>query len=154
MQLYLLRHAHAEDGGGSDHDRKLTDEGLRYAALAGKMLAKLDVRPAHIYTSPRVRSQQTADLVGAALNVPVETHEAVNFGFGIPAIAQLTEGLRDSADVLFVGHEPFLSQTVRDLTGGLVEMKKCGLARIDLIERVPPRGELVWLLAPKIYEAF
>lgn len=153
MQLYLLRHAHAEDGGHiSDHDRKLTDEGLRYAALVGKLMAKLEVHPTHIYTSPRVRSRQTADLVGAALNVAVEVREAVNFGFGIPAIVELTAGLRDSADIVFVGHEPYLSQTVRDLTGGEVDMKKSGLARVDLTQRTPPRGELVWLLAPKIYD--
>lgn len=153
MKLYLLRHAHAEDGSGDDHTRRLTDEGVHYSTLLGRLLKKLEVQPKHIYTSPRVRALQTAEIVAKALNVQVEKREEVNFGFNIPAIETLIKGLSPNDEVMFVGHEPFFSSAVHDLTGGRAEMKKCGIARIDLTQTTPPRGELIWLLAPKLYEA-
>jgi phosphohistidine phosphatase len=48
-----------------------------------------------------------------------------------------------------VGHEPDFSQTVHDLTGGRIDLKKGGLAavRVD-----GTRGELFDLLRPKELE--
>ena len=55
--------------------------------------------------------------------------------------------------VMLVGHEPTFSQTIQALTGARVEMKKCGLARIDVLVRQPLKGELTWLLTPKLVRA-
>lgn len=153
MRLYLLRHAHAEETAGlDDHHRALTAEGQQYAERVAQALAGLGVRPAKLYSSPRVRAQQTADAVSVALQIPVEVRDEVNFGFNLRALQTLINGLGLHDEVIFVGHEPSLSTAINDLTGGRVEMKKAGLARIDLTQFSPPRGELIWLLAPRIYD--
>ena len=70
MQLYLVRHGIAVDGGEAmpDGSRGLTDKGRRRfhrtARAFGKLGHKLDL----ILTSPLVRAVQTAEiLAGAAL---------------------------------------------------------------------------------------
>jgi len=45
-----------------------------------------------------------------------------------------------------------LSTTISSLTGARIVMKRGGLARIDIISPQPLLGELVWLLAPRIFD--
>ncbi len=155
MKLYLMRHGHAENvgAGTSDHDRQLTSRGFQRISTAARVLSSLDVTPDHIYSSPRIRARQTAEIVGAALKVPVEIREEVNFGFNISSIKSLTATLENGASVLFVGHEPSMSVTLGEITGADVAMKKGGFARIDLLDRVEMQGELVWLIAPSVFDA-
>ncbi len=154
MKLYFLRHAHAEDGTGhNDHERKLTDRGVRDARAAAHVLAALGVEPAHIYASPRVRARQTAEIVAAQLDLAIEIREEVNFGFNVATLRQLLDRSSEYADLMFVGHEPTFSATIAELSGARIQMKKCGFARVDLVSQVPLRGELIWLLSPRIYKA-
>lgn len=156
MELYFFRHGHAEDAQGPDFDdyaRKLTDKGIERTQAAGLALVKLNVKPARIYTSPRLRARQTADILSQSLGVEPEARDEVNFGFNPHLIQPLIAELSNDAAVLFVGHEPDLSITVGALTGGSdVEMKKGGVARVDLLARTPLRGILLWLLAPRMLE--
>ncbi len=154
MRLYFFRHAIAEDGGADlpDYERKLTDKGIAKTRRAAEVMQALKVKPTHIYSSPLVRARQTADILAEALGVAVEVREEVAPGFNIAAVTQLTNDLDRDAHVLFVGHEPDFSATVSALTGGSwVVMKKGGLARVDITGNEPIRGELVWLIAPKVF---
>lgn len=154
MKLYFFRHGIAEDGHElGDHDRKLTLRGRQRVERAAAVIAAMGVRPSRIFSSPRVRAQQTAEIVADVLRREVEIDEAVNFGFSLQSVRVLTNGLRDDAEVMFVGHEPSLSMTLKALTGGEIIMKKGGLARVDIVSRDPLHGELVWLIAPRVFEA-
>lgn len=154
MRLYLMRHGHAEPAGAgtSDHDRRLTQQGEARITAAARVLHGLDVMPDRLYSSPRLRALRTAELVGQVLGVPVEVREEVNFGFNVAAIHGLTRDLSTEASVMFVGHEPSMSMAVGELSGAEIAMKKGGLARIDLPGGVESQGELVWLIAPKIFD--
>jgi phosphohistidine phosphatase len=154
MKLYFLRHAHAEDGGTvSDHERRLTSKGMQQAKIVARALAVLGVEPARIYSSPRVRARQTAETVAHVLELQVEIREELNFGFNLEALRSLLDRTSENVDIMLVGHEPTFSATIQDLTGAAVQMKKCGLARIDLTHRSALKGELVWLIPPKIFKA-
>ena len=152
MKIYLLRHAEAENMSTSDHNRRLTAKGLKRTATAATVMVSLGIKPAHIYSSPRVRARQTAELVADAMDMTVELDEEVNFGFSINSVESLIRGLGVDEDVMFVGHEPSMSAVAHGLCGASVAMKKGGLARIDLINRASLRGELVWLIAPKVFD--
>jgi phosphohistidine phosphatase SixA len=65
----------------------------------------------------------------------------------------MTHELDANARIMFVGHEPSLSSAIADITGADVIMKPGGLARIDVLNRSQMRGTLVWLLAPKVFDA-
>jgi phosphohistidine phosphatase len=152
MRLYFLRHAQAEPGGSDDHDRQLTPDGHRRTATAASVMAALGISPAHIYTSPRIRALQTAEIVADVLELPVEVREQVNFGFDLDGLEALIEDLSDDSEVMFVGHEPSFSMMVHELTGADIDMKKGGLARVDLYDREDLSGTLVWLIAPRVFD--
>jgi phosphohistidine phosphatase len=152
MKLYFLRHAEAEEMATSDHERQLTLRGRERLATAARVIRKLRVKPARIYSSPRIRAQQTAEIVAQQLGTKIEIREEVNFGFNVVAVETLISSLSDDSEVMFVGHEPSFSMTVGELTGGTVEMKKGGLARVDLTAQRPLRGTLVWLITPGVFD--
>jgi phosphohistidine phosphatase len=155
MRLYFFRHAEAEDAanGVADHERALTSKGQRRTALAAQGLVRLKVKPVRLYSSPRVRSRQTADILAESLGLSVEVRDEVDFDFSVLAVERLIADLEDESDVLFVGHEPSMSIILSDMTGANVAMKKGGMARVDIAPTTSPlRGRLVWLLAPRVFD--
>jgi phosphohistidine phosphatase len=154
MQLYLVRHGKAEVGTGDDHERRLTPDGAKRIETEAQVIRKLGVQPARIFSSPRVRARQTAEIIASALGMGIEIDEAVNFGFNVSAVATLTESLPPDSQVMFVGHNPSMSDVTQALTGANVDLKVGGLARVDVLFPAPPlQGQLVWLLAPRVFEA-
>lgn len=157
MELYFVRHGQAEDTQPPDFDdfaRKLTDKGTERTAVAAKVLAQLDLKPAVLYSSPRLRARQTAEILAYAMGVTVTVREELNFGFNAAMLPPLLGDIANDQQVMFVGHEPDLSITVSGLIGGGdIEMKKGGVARVDLVARSPLRGVLFWVLTPRILDA-
>ncbi len=136
--IWLLRHADAEDG-TPDSERKLTKKGRKQAKNAGKALKAMGVKPEACFTSPKVRSAETARLVCEQLGVDYTLEPKLAGGPFDPEA--LAAGL---GDVVLVGHEPDFSMAVHDATGAQVRMKKCGLAGhdrrrlLELLRRDPP----------------
>lgn len=155
MKLYFLRHAHAVDGAdeSSDHARELTAEGVQAAETLAGLLERMKVRLDQIYSSPRVRARQTAEIVVERLKVPLAIREEVNFGFDVHAVTTLMHDQGNGGAIMFVGHEPTMSLTIGEITGGRVVMKKCGLARVDTYALNPLRGDLIWLIPPRVTAA-
>ncbi len=153
MKLYFVRHGIAEDTAANDFARELTPRGRRRVAQSAEVLRQLNLRPQRIFSSPRLRSRQTAEIIAAALDRPVTLADEVNFGFDLDDVSSLTRDLGSSAEVMFVGHNPDMSLVVHQLTGVDVSMKKGGLARVDVFGGAAAQGELVWLIAPKVFDA-
>jgi phosphohistidine phosphatase len=150
-QLWLLRHAEAEPHGArKDAERELTARGRNQARAAGIALLRLDVNFDAVLFSPKVRARQTAEIAAAEWSPKqsglLESHAPLAGNFdareALAALAQIEADGR----LLIVGHEPDLSRTVSELTGGRVDLKKGGLAVVRL-EGVG--GELVVLLRPR-----
>jgi len=124
--LWILRHARAADG-QPDAARPLTERGREQARAVGAGLAALGVRLDACLASPRVRAQETAQLVCEPLGVPV--HEARELGGGPFDPRALAAGFGD--DVLLVGHNPDVAQAIADLTGARVHMGTATLAGVE-----------------------
>ena len=153
MRLYFVRHGIAEDLAASDFVRALTKRGRRRVATSANVMKRLGIEPVRIFSSPRLRARQTAEIIAEELDMPVMISEAVNFGFDLGDARSLTRKLDADDEVMFVGHNPDMSLLVSELTGVDVSMKKGGLARIDVVGRTVDEGELVWLIAPKVFDA-
>ena len=153
MRLYFVRHGIAEDLASSDFDRELTRRGRRRVAASAQVMKRLGIQPGQIFSSPRLRARQTAEIIADALEMTVTLSEAVNFGFDLADLRRLTKRLKAEAEVMFVGHNPDMSLLTSEITGVDVSMKKGGLARIDVIGSAVDEGELVWLIAPKVFDA-
>lgn len=134
--IYLLRHGDAEPGNGDDAARRLTAKGERQAEAAGRALAALDAGLDACLTSPKVRAAETARRACEALDLQTEVAAELSGGdFDAHGLAA------GRGDVLFVGHEPSLSNEIARLSGGRVKLRKGGLAIVD-------SGTLVALLRP------
>jgi phosphohistidine phosphatase SixA len=72
-------------------------------------------------------------------------------GFDTGKLAGMLQEYADARALLLVGHEPSFSTVIAHLIdGGRVMMKKGAVARVDLADPAELRGDLVWLLPPKV----
>ena len=83
--LFLVRHAKSnrDDPALADRDRPLAERGRKDAPEMGKRLARHDVKPDLIVSSPALRALTTAEIAASALGLPVETDPGlreVSFG--------------------------------------------------------------------------
>ncbi|MCU0480130.1 MAG: phosphohistidine phosphatase SixA [Anaerolineae bacterium] len=152
MQLYFLRHGEAEDYSADDYNRALTPTGRNRLQIAAKTIHQLSLKLDHIYTSPRIRAHQTAQIVGTELGIEPTVTELLNYGFNQVALAELINPYADDARLMLVGHEPTLSSVIAHITGGRVDMKRGGLARVDVPKSYLMSGALVWLIAPRVFD--
>jgi len=154
MNLYFLRHGLAGDhseGQGDDTKRPLTDEGKAKMKRTAATLAALDLGLQVILTSPLVRAKQTAAFVARELNCPLVEDKRLAPGFNDEQLQHILLDHPDADTLMLVGHEPDFSETISALIGGgRVVCKKGGLALVELPNAHSKRGELVWLVPPKV----
>ncbi len=158
VELYLLRHGIAEDGGPGkpDAERALTAEGRKRLLAILRSAAAGGVELSLVLTSPYRRAVQTAEAAAEVFGYRGELLRTKSLlpGSAPPEVWDEVRAHRGIESVLLSGHEPLLSAAAAYLLGCpdlSVEFKKGAIARID-IERFSgaPRGVLKWLLAPKV----
>jgi phosphohistidine phosphatase len=145
--LWLLRHGEAEPHGtGPDAERPLTARGASQARAAGAALARGRVKLDAVLTSPRIRARDTALLACESLDgLEPATYPALSGGFDGAQARELIAEQGSNAHLMVVGHEPDFSQTIHDLSGARVDLKKGGLA---LVRVGAGSGQLLLLLRP------
>ena len=150
MHIYLIRHAHAEDG-EDDAARPLSAKGRRQIRkMASGLLKGGLLATEEFWHSPLVRARDTAGLLAGKLAGQARLVEVAGLEPGaVPAkMAIRLNGLRRRVAV--VGHEPFLSTLVTLMTTGherppVVVMKKCAVLAL---ERTGSGWAVRWLLSP------
>ena len=156
MELYLLRHGVAYEGeewarkSADDNLRPLTDAGIAAMEREAAYLKNAHTHIDMIVTSPLVRARDTARIVGKALGLEPRESDLLKPGFNTKDLAALLEEYAQVEHLMLVGHNPDLGQVIQRVTGGEpVDVPKGGLARLDILQRNPPRGTLYSLLPPK-----
>lgn len=151
MIVYLARHAWAGHYGDpawpDDSQRPLTPDGVvRYRRMVRRLVEE-GFAPERIATSPYVRCSQTAELIAAASEAPVETLDELSPGAGLlPLLGWAAASACDA--VCLVGHNPdcerLLGQMVSDRS---VELRfaKGSVAAVRYENAPSPSdGELLW----------
>lgn len=155
MKVYFLRHGIAVEGGdwkGSDYDRPLTDEGRKKMANEAEALKQLDLGLDAILTSPLVRAKDTAAIVAESLKMQVKEDERLGGDFDVPALEEILKDHAGAKTLMLVGHEPSFSAVIGRLIGeARLDLKKGGLACVDLPDASTTTGELLWLIPPKLF---
>ncbi len=158
MEIYLLRHAIAEDAapGHPDAERALTAEGRDKLRRVLKRARQAEVSPTLILSSPYRRALETAQMAAEALGYE---GRLVHCPALVPDASphdvwDEIRSRRGERAVLLASHEPLMSSTAALLLGSpalQVDMKKAALVRIDC-ERLggDPRGVLKWMLTPAV----
>lgn len=154
MKIYFLRHGVAvepEDWKGSDYDRPLTSDGRKRMEHEAKAIRKLGLELDAILTSPLIRAKDTATLVGETLQLTVKEDERLGGDFEVAALEAILQDHADAKALMLVGHEPSFSAVVGRLIGeARLELKKGGLACVELPDAKTMTGELRWLIPPKL----
>ena len=151
MKLYFVRHGKASQIAVSDEQRPLTPDGIESVKNMAKVLRKADCHLTKIYTSPRLRALQTAQIIAEEFGIEAEINDACNFSFNANAAMKLCEGMVDDAEVMYVGHNPSMSEVVEAMTGAAVELSTGAVACVTNFYPPTTRGSILkWLLTPKI----
>ena len=157
MEIWILRHAKAEEGGPRtpDEERALTAGGHERMRSVAKAIARLEPKLDAILTSPLLRARQTAEPVARALSLRDDLIETS----ALSPDADPKEILREIEKrrlgrVLVVGHMPHLGKLLGYLLTGrpstLIDIKKAALARVEFDGKTAePPGTLTLLLTPE-----
>jgi len=158
MEIYLLRHAIAEDArqGQRDSDRALTDAGREKLRRVLKRARAAGLNPDLILSSPYRRALETAAAAAAAFGYEgkVVITQALIPNASPQGVWEEIRRHREEAAILLAGHEPQMSALAAFLLNSpalVLEMKKAGLIRMDCDQFGPqPRCVLKWMLTPAL----
>jgi phosphohistidine phosphatase len=136
--LVLLSHAKsAYPDGVIDHDRPLSERGLREAPVAGKQLAERIPNFDRVLVSSGRRAQETWQAVSQSLSVGQRLDLPELYLAGSDELLAVVRGLSDSATaVLLVGHNEGIEELASMLSGVPVTMKTSTFAIL--------RSDVVW----------
>ena len=161
MNLYFMRHGiavdRADSGAGSgDRERQLTPKGIKRMNKAANGLATLSLTFDRILTSPLERARQTAKIVAQILQLEdrVEEVEQLSPEQSAQDLLRALVPYSDQKEILLVGHEPQLSDTISVLLSGTagaeIRLKKGAMCCLE-VDGLPPRESAVlhWALTPK-----
>lgn len=151
MKVYFLRHGEADWPGWTlpDDERPLTKKGKKELKRVADFLADHDAVPDVLLTSPLARAYQTAEIIAERLDRSIQEEPTLGLAFDPKKLAALL-AKNKGKDVMLVGHEPGFSGAIAALTGADVRLAKAGIARVDINETDRLRGQLIWLVTPKI----
>lgn len=130
-RLTVLRHAKSEwPDGVPDFDRPLAHRGRADAPAAGRWLRDNPPEPGLVLCSPAVRARQTWELAAAELlSAPPVRHDEQLYAATAGALLDVVQSLPDAElHVLFVAHNPGLSDLAAVLSGTPLELKTSGIA--------------------------
>jgi phosphohistidine phosphatase len=158
MEIYLLRHAIAEErsASGRDADRQLTEEGRQKLRKVMKRAAGAGVEPSLILSSPLIRAVQTAEIAAEVLKYAgrIVKVDSLTPDSSPREVWEEIRTRKDEPAILLTGHEPLYSATTAYLLGStrsMVDFRKAGLVRIDVQGfGASPGGILQWMLTPKL----
>jgi phosphohistidine phosphatase len=157
VRLYFLRHGPAEsrhEWEGPDADRPLTERGITVTRRVAQHIAKLELGLDAVLTSPYARAVETARIVVDVLgseSLLAEERGLEPGRFSSDELRRIVGEYPAAENLMFVGHEPSMSDVAGDLVGGArLRLKKSGLIRIDVEDPAALLGKLVWLVPPKL----
>ena len=133
--LFLIRHAKSswEYAALPDKDRPLNDRGKRDAPKMGKRLAKRDVKPDLILSSPARRALTTAEIIAKKLNYKrrdIVVDDRLYAG-AVRDLLNVVHKLGDNLErVILFGHDPELTELAHSLSSEITHMPTCAVAEL------------------------
>src|SRR6266576_1084749 len=131
--LFLVRHAKSSRDGTPmpDKDRPLNDRGKRDAPQMGERLAKRDVKPDLILSSPARRALKTAEIIAKKLNYKLKDIAVDDRLYASAAddLLRVIHKLDDKLErVMLFGHNTELTELAHRLSSELTHMPTCAVA--------------------------
>jgi phosphohistidine phosphatase len=117
MRLYLVQHGDAVPE-QSDPERPLSAAGRRDVEAVARLLARNAIRAERVAHSGKLRAQQTAELLAAALapGIVLEARAGLNPNDPVEPVARRVANM--TSEVVLVGHLPLMGKLVARLVAG------------------------------------
>lgn len=131
--LTVIRHAKTgkQKQGQRDFDRALKKKGVAAAKELGGILVERSGEPDMVITSPANRAVQTTNLLCKAAGIDKKkiTEMPLLYENDMPEIMNMLRGLSEEISRVFiVGHNPSVTDLVKELCGPVVDDMKTGSA--------------------------
>jgi phosphohistidine phosphatase len=160
MNLYTVRHGIAIDRDDpkcpGEAERYLTEEGVEKTTQVAKGVVALGAGADLLISSPYVRAMQTAEIFAAALgcaSTKIRQSDALLPGADPIAVFRELAREKQAGSVFFFGHAPQLDEVIAYAVASkhtVTDLKKAGVALLELTRVSPPSGRLIWLATPKL----
>ncbi len=144
MSKYLILYRH----GLAEGKEKAESDDLRSLSLRGKNLLKKSVQgfdkmlgmhnDVKIYSSPKVRAKETAEMLSQELNLEEPQYlDFLGTGGSVRLLRELIEDVEPGEAAIIVGQQPYLSLWSQEISGTFLRFKKGTAACF----RFPDEGE-------------
>lgn len=132
-QLIVMRHAKAGAHTATDHERSLTERGVRDSTEAGSWLAAKSYLPDHAIVSSAARAVETWQSVAAASGATADAaySDALYSASPSTVLEELTKLPADARRVIYVGHNPEAEAVAGLLDDGEGDAEATGLLQQD-----------------------
>ena len=117
-----------------DKDRPLNDRGERDAPTMGARLAKREVKPDLILSSPAKRALRTAQIIAKKLDYKVADIVLDDrlYATGAEDLLQVIRALgSEPRSVMLFGHNPELTELAHRLAGTITHLPTCAVAEFS-----------------------
>lgn len=135
MRIYFIRHGEAEPFATRDFDRHLTTAGRIKLHKSFSTFAKTikGLKDYKIFSSPLVRANETAEILAEYLNKDVEVKDFLAGSY----LDEVLKELDEDENYILVGHEPYISMWIKELTGDnvIVSRGSINLVELDLKDK-------------------
>jgi phosphohistidine phosphatase len=134
-KLLLVRHAKSsrDDPSLPDRDRPLDERGERDAPKMGKRLAKRDVKPDLLVSSPAKRALATAQLIAEEIGYKrkdIEVNDRL-YASDADTLLEVIQELDDKLRcVMLFGHNPEFTELAHRLSSEISDMPTCAVAEL------------------------
>jgi phosphohistidine phosphatase len=134
--LILVRHAKSS---WKHHElpdllRPLNKRGKQDAPMMGERLAKREIEPDAMITSPATRALTTAEIIAREIGHPEEEIRVDEHLYGASAfeLLEIIQELDDHLDcVMLFGHNPGLTDLANDLGCDIDNVPTCGIVELE-----------------------
>lgn len=159
MEIYLVRHGIAIDRADpscpADPVRPLTPKGEARSRSVARGLKKLGVQPQGMMTSPLLRAVQTAEIFCEVLGCTVSRLRRTDslLPEARPAVLFSELAKLRVRTAMCCGHAPHLDSVIAWACGrgqSFTELKKSGVALLEMESFDPPKALLRWLYTPRV----
>ncbi|MDC1255969.1 phosphohistidine phosphatase SixA [bacterium] len=154
MQIFIMRHGQAGSMATTDSQRELTQRGFFEASVMAKWLNDKEVTVSHVFVSPYVRAQQTANTLMAdnSSSAKLSTLDFITPEGNAKIVHDYLDGVFASETInklLIVSHMPLVSYLVEELTAesACPVFQTASIAQIEY-DTEKMKGQLVRLIAP------
>ena len=134
--LFLVRHAKSsrDDPSLPDRDRPLDDRGKQDAPKMGKRLAKRDVKPDLLVSSPALRALTTAQLIAEEVgykrkDIVVDDRLYASSPDDLLAVIRTLDKKLDR--VMLFGHNPEFTDLAHRLSSEIIDMPTSAVAEFN-----------------------